>query len=259
MRQLQLFTGTQVAAMRDRIKRRNYSPEAEEFRRDHERRRDFGLRQRHAERARQLRSGELVTRNGFLVHRHPASPLTETSERPPGAFSAAEVVQSAPAMQSASPAAPVDGPKTDKPLPVEGGGTLPAEAVTSAASPDEAPADAVIPAAGARGEAASAVVSAAGARGEAAGAVISAVAAGGGVSASGVGRSTANEILPGVREAGRWSSPLGGTGVVGLRRERTQFAARRPRREPGPEHPRVTRASASCRSAGFRSVRGPPK
>jgi hypothetical protein len=118
MRQLQLFTGTQVATMRDRTRRRNYSPEAEAFRRDHERRREFGLKRRHAERERRLRSGKLVTQNGFLVHRHSASPITETSERPP-----AEAVPTAPAVQSAHPAAPVDVPRTDKPLPLEGRST----------------------------------------------------------------------------------------------------------------------------------------
>jgi len=37
--QLQFFTRPETAAMRDRTKARNYSPEKEEFRRDHARRR----------------------------------------------------------------------------------------------------------------------------------------------------------------------------------------------------------------------------
>src|SRR4051812_7977388 len=55
MRQLQLFTTAQLATMRDRTASRNYSEKAEKFRRDHERRRRWGLIQRHAERLRRLR------------------------------------------------------------------------------------------------------------------------------------------------------------------------------------------------------------
>ena len=47
--QLQLFTRPATAAMRDRTKARNYSPEKEEFRRDHARRRQWGLARRHAQ------------------------------------------------------------------------------------------------------------------------------------------------------------------------------------------------------------------
>jgi hypothetical protein len=54
MRQLQLFTTAELAAMRDRRASRRYSPEAEEFRRDHARHRKWGLAQRHARRLRRL-------------------------------------------------------------------------------------------------------------------------------------------------------------------------------------------------------------
>lgn len=74
MQQMGLFTAAEVTAMRDRTRRRNYSPQAEAFRRDHEKRRAFGLKQRHALRERRLRDGEPVSHNGFLVHRHPAAP-----------------------------------------------------------------------------------------------------------------------------------------------------------------------------------------
>ena len=57
MRQLQLFTSAELARMRDRTKARNYSPERDEFRRDHERRRAFGLARRHAERLRHAEAG----------------------------------------------------------------------------------------------------------------------------------------------------------------------------------------------------------
>ena len=48
MRQLQLFTTAELATMRDRTKSRNYSPGRDEFRRDHQRRRAYGLARRHA-------------------------------------------------------------------------------------------------------------------------------------------------------------------------------------------------------------------
>jgi hypothetical protein len=48
MRQLELLTSAQLATMRDRTRRRNYSAEAEEFREAHQRHRAWGLTQRHA-------------------------------------------------------------------------------------------------------------------------------------------------------------------------------------------------------------------
>jgi hypothetical protein len=44
--QMELFSRAQLAAMRDRTRRRNYSAEAEQFRRDHQRHRAWGLQQR---------------------------------------------------------------------------------------------------------------------------------------------------------------------------------------------------------------------
>jgi hypothetical protein len=52
--QIGLFSRAQIAGMRDRTKRRNYSEEAEEFRRDHARRRRYGLAQRHAQKLTRL-------------------------------------------------------------------------------------------------------------------------------------------------------------------------------------------------------------
>ncbi|MCW2143603.1 hypothetical protein BXY51_008200 [Actinoplanes cyaneus] len=46
--QMSLFSRAEVAGMRDRTLARNYSAEREEFRREHERHRAWGLRQRHA-------------------------------------------------------------------------------------------------------------------------------------------------------------------------------------------------------------------
>jgi hypothetical protein len=56
MRQLQFFTSAELARMRDRTAARNYSPERDEFRREHERHRAWGLIQRHNERLRRLRN-----------------------------------------------------------------------------------------------------------------------------------------------------------------------------------------------------------
>lgn len=55
MRQLQLFTTTELAAMRDRTASRSYSPAGEAFRREHARHRAWGLSHRHAERLRRAR------------------------------------------------------------------------------------------------------------------------------------------------------------------------------------------------------------
>jgi hypothetical protein len=52
--QISFFTAAQTAAMRDPTKRRNYSVEAEEFRREHAARRDWGLQQRHTRKMRRL-------------------------------------------------------------------------------------------------------------------------------------------------------------------------------------------------------------
>ena len=58
MRQLELFTRTELAGMRDRSRARNYCASRDEFRRAHERHREWGLQRRHAERLRQIRERE---------------------------------------------------------------------------------------------------------------------------------------------------------------------------------------------------------
>jgi hypothetical protein len=54
-RQLELFTRSELASMRDRTRARNYSPEAEQYRLDHKRHRDWGLAQRYGRRLMELR------------------------------------------------------------------------------------------------------------------------------------------------------------------------------------------------------------
>jgi hypothetical protein len=71
MRQLQLFTTTELAAMRDRTASRSYSPAAEEFRREHERHRAWGLTQRHAERLRRSRGSHCEPHTATATGTHP--------------------------------------------------------------------------------------------------------------------------------------------------------------------------------------------
>ncbi|XVU22295.1 hypothetical protein ACQPZJ_34175 [Actinoplanes sp. CA-054009] len=54
MAQMQLFTRAKTAELRDPTKARNYSPSAAEFRRDHEKRRAWGLKARHAQKLQRL-------------------------------------------------------------------------------------------------------------------------------------------------------------------------------------------------------------
>lgn len=74
MRQLPLFSPAELTSMRDRTRSRNYSAEREEFRRDHERRRAWGLVRRHEQKLRRAH-GEACTCRV-------ARPLTE--DAPPG-------------------------------------------------------------------------------------------------------------------------------------------------------------------------------
>jgi hypothetical protein len=101
MRQLQLFTTAELARMRDRTASRSYSPEAEEFRRNHERHRAWGLARRHAERLRRLREADLdspahtvttAMADPRVTHPtwHPINPVSSSNSRidqlfaPPG-------------------------------------------------------------------------------------------------------------------------------------------------------------------------------
>jgi hypothetical protein len=54
--QMSFFGRAETAAMRDRTLSRNYSAARDEFRREHERHRSWGLRQRHAEKLRRIRA-----------------------------------------------------------------------------------------------------------------------------------------------------------------------------------------------------------
>lgn len=74
MRQLQLFTTTQLAGMRNRSVARNHSPAAEAFRRTHQRHRAWGLSQRHAERLRRKKTSSADHLGRPEVSSQPAQP-----------------------------------------------------------------------------------------------------------------------------------------------------------------------------------------
>jgi hypothetical protein len=86
MRQLELLTSAQLATMRDRTRRRNYSAEAEEFRDAHQRHRAWGLTQRHARKLSRLYGS---TANASAAFRRradePASPSAPTRTTEPTA------------------------------------------------------------------------------------------------------------------------------------------------------------------------------
>jgi hypothetical protein len=104
-----------MARMRDRTASRNYSPERDEFRREHERHRNWGLQQRHAERLRRLRGSR------------PAGAMGSRQDRPAGASGT-----SGPSRQR-SRAAEVRRPQR---------GTCPTPGRTSPASRNQKPLDA---------------------------------------------------------------------------------------------------------------------
>jgi hypothetical protein len=76
MRQLELLTPAQLATMRDRTRRRNYSAAAEEFRDTHQRHRAWGLTQRHA---RKLSRRYGSTANASAAFRRRADELASLS------------------------------------------------------------------------------------------------------------------------------------------------------------------------------------
>jgi hypothetical protein len=77
--QLELFTSAQLAAMRDRTRRRNYSAEAERFRDAHQRHRAWGLTQRHARKLSRLYGS---TANASAAFRRRAEELASPSAPP---------------------------------------------------------------------------------------------------------------------------------------------------------------------------------
>src|SRR4051812_14657914 len=121
MRQLQFFTNVELAAMRDRTKARNYSPEADEFRREHARHRNWGLARRHA---RKLCRSQGCSTECAAVGLHDYServpPLiwdddTTRAQPAPGGEAKARRGPPASREQHPDPARPVDQPPTASP------------------------------------------------------------------------------------------------------------------------------------------------
>jgi hypothetical protein len=73
--QMGFFTKAELATMRDRTRRRNYSAEAEEFRREHARHREWGLKQRHARKLSRLYGS---TANAAAAFQRRADELTSS-------------------------------------------------------------------------------------------------------------------------------------------------------------------------------------
>src|ERR1700750_869630 len=106
MRQLQLFSTAELARMRARTASRSYSPEAEEFRRNHERHRAWGLVRRHAERMRRLREAHLAA----LAPGPIAAPVGAAAVVAAPAPATARARAAAPGPASARAAAPAPAP-----------------------------------------------------------------------------------------------------------------------------------------------------
>jgi hypothetical protein len=108
MAQLSLFPRSQVASWRDPTASRNYSPAGEQFRREHARHREWGLRQRHGRKAMYLRIyGDTAApsdRVGDGLVSGPAAP----------AFGAA-VLERLPADRAAPPSRPGSPIRTERP------------------------------------------------------------------------------------------------------------------------------------------------
>jgi hypothetical protein len=91
-----LFTPAHTAAMRDHTKRRNYSEEAEQFRREHAIRRDWGLEQRHARKLRRLYGSTTAAWAAFHDRveelQSPARPAPTDGEAGPPARAGSDIV-----------------------------------------------------------------------------------------------------------------------------------------------------------------------
>jgi hypothetical protein len=73
---MSLFGRAEITSMRDRTASRNYSAARDEFRREHERHRAWGLQRRHAEKLRRIRGAVSAGRSVPARPDPPASPLT---------------------------------------------------------------------------------------------------------------------------------------------------------------------------------------
>jgi hypothetical protein len=103
MRQLSMFTPAELAGMRDRTASRNYSPSRDEFRREHERHRAWGLARRHASRLRDAHS---------IPHHSPAASTTEQRRHDP-----TQAPSPSPSPSPSPATEPTSGRQTTRPAP----------------------------------------------------------------------------------------------------------------------------------------------
>jgi len=102
--QIGLFTRAELATMRDTTRRRNYSAEAEQFRREHERHREWGLAQRHARKLSRLYGS---TANAAAAFQRRADELRSPSVPPRAAASTSR--------ESVGPESPASVPAPPEP------------------------------------------------------------------------------------------------------------------------------------------------
>jgi hypothetical protein len=141
---MSLFTAAHTAAMRDPTKRRNYSEEAEQFRREHAARRAWGLEQRHARKLRRLYGSTTAAWAAYRQRAEevlsPVCPAPTDGEAGPPARAGSDIVTETP------PASPIPAmPETALPVPALPETALPVPALPETALPAPALPDTVLP------------------------------------------------------------------------------------------------------------------
>jgi hypothetical protein len=120
-RQLELFPRDQLARMRDRTKSRRHSAEAERFRCEHKRDRDWGLAQRHGLKLWRLRRERAAAASEALATDGPeaGSALNYPAPSPVAQLAHTEPPSATPEGQPPSPAQPTPTPEEQPPSPAQ--------------------------------------------------------------------------------------------------------------------------------------------
>ncbi|TWG20789.1 hypothetical protein FHX34_103318 [Actinoplanes teichomyceticus] len=145
MGQLSLFSRMDLAGMRDRAGSRNYSPACDAFRREHERRRLWGLRRRHAEKLRRVGTAPLTApagRGDLTCPAITASPAVGSAPLPVTPVSASPVAEPiSPSLTPAPAPSPADSTSPPAvPAPPTADSTSPPAPASPTADPAPAPA-----------------------------------------------------------------------------------------------------------------------
>ncbi|SFE72710.1 hypothetical protein SAMN05421541_103252 [Actinoplanes philippinensis] len=138
MGQASLFSRSEISAMRDRTRSRNYSAARDEFRREHERHREWGLRQRHGEKLRRLRQSRAAPEAAETQKGPSPSPLSPPSRASLPAPLSPPSRASLPALLSA-PSTASSPPPQSAPLRASLPALLSAPSATSSHAPLSAP------------------------------------------------------------------------------------------------------------------------